>query len=482
MKTRRKTDGSLRGRRFPAVGVALAIAASSPIAWAAGTGDKAPDATNYDVVVVGGGLSGYAAALSASQNGAKHVLVLEKREGGGTGRLQNLGMEKETIEVLRKLGVDPVNDPNFTPANERIVRLPTGQSVRLALDGESLGTAAAGGQGLRTEAMLLKHNPAAIVPIDGVVHALRSVAAKTPGIDIVEGAEVTKVRVLPTGEAELQTEPRDVYGKPLPGAQARSTFRGRYMYDASGSRGIGSLLGVKRTQSGPEYPMATAVFDDADRTHTGNALLTKFAADEDGPKKYRLLFVSAPGRTTMTADLPPDVDPDSKPQVDAFMRSLAKRSGYLAPTASIVGSALGYRAARTAAARVLVGPRGQERIMIGGDALATATPFGLGANVAIHMGDLFGQFVGRAEEAKNDGDRADARLWVKAEASRHVAFLHTQDRVIQTLSGAPQRNGIARAMRAAQDFHDSTRQMVSTLRPGVRLLGDRLLRRFAGRP
>ena len=73
------SDLSFSRRSFTATGLALAVlSVASPQVGAALADDKA-DATNCDVLVIGGGISGALAALSASDAGAESVVLCEKR-------------------------------------------------------------------------------------------------------------------------------------------------------------------------------------------------------------------------------------------------------------------------------------------------------------------------------------------------------------------------------------------------------------------
>ena len=73
------SDLSFSRRSFTATGLALAVlSVASPQVGAALADDKA-DATNCDVLVIGGGISGALAALSASDAGAESVVLCEKQ-------------------------------------------------------------------------------------------------------------------------------------------------------------------------------------------------------------------------------------------------------------------------------------------------------------------------------------------------------------------------------------------------------------------
>lgn len=73
------SDLSFSRRSFTATGLALAVlSVAGPQVGAALADDKA-DATNCDVLVIGGGISGALAALSASDAGAESVVLCEKQ-------------------------------------------------------------------------------------------------------------------------------------------------------------------------------------------------------------------------------------------------------------------------------------------------------------------------------------------------------------------------------------------------------------------
>ena len=68
---------------------------------------------DYDVIVVGGGNAAFAAAVSARENGAKRVLVLEK------GSLVFDGPTDEGIKFLHYDGDDDEPDSEESSEDER---------------------------------------------------------------------------------------------------------------------------------------------------------------------------------------------------------------------------------------------------------------------------------------------------------------------------------------------------------------------------
>src|SRR5687767_685793 len=58
-----------------------------------------------DVIVIGGGPAGLAAAIEARLNGAKRVIVIESR-GEKRGRPNMLALRRRTVDYLARLGVD----------------------------------------------------------------------------------------------------------------------------------------------------------------------------------------------------------------------------------------------------------------------------------------------------------------------------------------------------------------------------------------
>ena len=73
-------------------------------------------AENYDVIVVGSGAAGLSAAVSAAQNGAKRVLVLEKTPTLGGHTILSTGY----MSVLVHDGAD---EATYTKAVERIMEV-----------------------------------------------------------------------------------------------------------------------------------------------------------------------------------------------------------------------------------------------------------------------------------------------------------------------------------------------------------------------
>lgn len=108
--------------------------------------------TNWDVIVVGGGLAGLTAGATAAQSGAR-TLVLDARGGGGRARTSEKGgfvfnhgahalyRGGEAFEVLRKLGVEPQGSK------------PPLAKYRLLMDGELHQMPAGPGSLLRTRAL-----------------------------------------------------------------------------------------------------------------------------------------------------------------------------------------------------------------------------------------------------------------------------------------------------------------------------------------
>jgi 2-polyprenyl-6-methoxyphenol hydroxylase-like FAD-dependent oxidoreductase len=443
----------------------------------------------YDVVVVGGSPSGYAAAIAAHQIGIKRVLVLERREGGSSGRIQQLAIEKESIALLKQLGVDPEQDPAFTQMKDFIVRRPHLGDFHFPIDPNGIRNAQLASGVPETLRMFWRRNPVAIAPIDGVVHSLRSVAQATPGIDIVEGREVTDLHIGANGEVDLATEARDEHGKPLPEESPRAWYHGRYVYNGSGLGAMDDLLGLTRRQIGPTYRMVTAVFRDDNPAHFGHALYTIVQEPKDASRNYRVAMLPAQagagGTTTLTADIPLDVDPEDPKAVERFARSAAARSGYFEPGTrlELLHEPMTYAAARTRVDRVFVGPKGGERIMNGGDALATTTPVSaLGVNVALQAGRLFAAFVRRAEEARTPKEAEEARTWAQERANADVTMLHGQDRLFHALTGAPAANKVTGALRVMRDGLDSVREAASLGPHGVKSLAERAVRLLGRAP
>jgi len=381
----------------------------------------------YDVVVVGGGAAGYMAALSAVQNGAKKVLVLERRTGGPSGRIQNVGIEKDSIGHLKRVGVDPEDNPKFTQATKGTLRVFDLLDVPFPIETDGIHDARVARQGAHSAGMFLRRSPTAIVPIDAAIDSLREVALATPAIEVREGTEVTDCEVLPNGNGRVRAIPTG----------SSEEFVGRYLFVGAGLRGTNNLLDQPRKEFGPVYPMVTAVLHNDEPSIVGHSVLTNQRLSNE---KYRVLVVGRPENITVTADIPPGVNPDDRVELEAFVRQAIRRTGFVRAdfAASFASRPSVYRARRSVAERVLLGPEGSERVMVGGDGLATTTPWsGLGLNVALHSGALFGEFFRRAESARTASDARWVRRWVTARAEQDVAMMHIHDRAIHTLTRGP---------------------------------------------
>ena len=434
----------------------------------------------YDAVVVGGGAAGYAGAISAVQNGAKRVLVLEKRGVPG-GRVQTVLVERSTVATLKSLGVDP-SDGHYAPVGGLTIERKGRQ--RTLTPKATLESIAPAEPGARTTGMFVKRAPVAFTSLDDGVESLRRTAAKLPQIEIREGAEVTGVRVKANGDVALDWEHRDARGRVPPGSrQAPQSVSARYVFNASGLSGGPGLLGTEPIRQGPEYPMVTAVFRDQKPGNYGRALITKVEHEGVG---YRVLVGGGKrGETSLTMDVPPSVDRKDRSQIEALVKDAVRRSGFFGASESVelVKAPSTYVAQRTRAARPLVGAAGRERIMVGGDALVTGTPWtGLGYNLGVHSGALFGHFYAAAESARTPAQAASARKHVRARLDSQVAWLHGVDRGMHVATGAPQLRGPGGKASLLRDVHATGHDVVRAGRGWASSLAPQVAPRPASAP
>ena len=359
------------------------------------------DRSRADVVVVGGGPVGLAAAIEARMNGAETVTVLEKR-GEERSRVNVLNLNAATVDHLARLGVDLAGTVTFL--RERGTQDVAGRRTRTRLPRTSADPRRAGH---RVGDLLDGRGPVAQAHIHDLERGLLDASRRLGGIEVRFDTEVTAVE---------QAGPSvTVVGK---GPAGEQRVTGELLVVADGARSpTRDLVGVKVQEvRGLRTRVVGGVFE-----QPGRGVLVTRDIPGTAVRSTRVVRLGA-RQTGVLAEVPPDLQLASDAAREQFFRGAAGQVGVGGPIAT--GPAE-FEVTLQKAARVTVG----RNIVIIGDAARTTHVFtSLGVNFGLKDAARLGGLYDRLRRARSPAARGRAVQWFSRETQRATARLHGRAR------------------------------------------------------
>jgi 2-polyprenyl-6-methoxyphenol hydroxylase-like FAD-dependent oxidoreductase len=370
---------------------------------AASLGRAEAAAEHPDVIIVGGGPVGLAAAIEARRNGAKNVVVLEKR-GKERTRGQVLNLLDRTIANISRWGVDvstairPMEAIRFeTDGKQRQLRFTAKemQNEPERATGSSLSVV--------LEAALRRR--AGSIPIAHLEDELARSAAQLGGIEVRYHTAAVKV--------DAGADHVDVH------LEGGGKLRGSYLAIADGAHSpVLASMGFEPVVvgKGQSDRLGWGVF----AQRGGNQVVKRTESVAKGPlAKRRILVVPGESTTAIGVDIAPGTDLAAPGKLAAYLKEAAAKVGV---EGELVQAPSDFQAQRIRAARLNVG----NRIFVLGDAARSGTPMGgLGINFALRDVVRFGSTWKKLVGAKTDGERSRIARSYSRRTRGATLLLHT---------------------------------------------------------
>lgn len=350
-------------------------------------------AADYDVVVVGGGPAGLAAAIEAKKNGAQKVIVIEKR-GRERGRVQMLNFQPGTLHNLAGLGVEMKPDQNITFLKRKAALLSNGAT---ALEEKIGAVKIDAGRARHTIGDMLRGNArqAAIMSTNALEAELISAAEKA-GVELLFDTDVAAVGHAPH-EAWAEIAGKRISGEML------------VISDGAHSNARKSL-GIRTVTYGKKTRLMGGVFS----TPGQHEVLS--AKNREGGENLGVAKLGGHATTGVLAEVPTGTELADEASRNAWLGTMAKKVG---TEGALLYPAGEFDVQLSNAERVVEG----ERIFLIGDAARTTHVFtGLGVNWALRDAARFGELVRRV--LRSPGGRRKANSWFSKETMAASYRLH----------------------------------------------------------
>ncbi len=359
-----------------------------------------PAEISADVVVVGGGPAGLAAAIEARLHGAKQVVVLEKR-GPERSRMQVLNLRRGTLNNLARLGVSLKDGENMTILKrEEVASDLTGKHSNIPLKAPVIDGARAG-YGVSD---LAHGTGAALMPIRSLENELTLAAQRMGGIDVQFQAEVADVIHQPNGVVAVVKDPAGIERR----------VRGEFMVVSDGAHSaVSEKLGVQKLNvSDKTDRIVLGVFD-----QNGGARLKYHEIPGQSMESSGIIGLGAT-HAGVLAQIPPELSfatPDAR---KSWYLGQAEKVGY---SGALLLEPTEINISLNRADRLAI----DNRVFIIGDAARTTHVFtGTGVNFALRDSARFGALYDKLKKAHTETEREKAVSWFVRKTEQSTDLNH----------------------------------------------------------